>query len=139
MKPREGHQEAYDALQSWKFISVIGILGLGIIASIVSSYVAERRDQEKRNWPSTKGVPIDTRIVKDPPTQRFTMTMYHGECSVRYVVAGKTYSVWTGADYMDPDRNFVAERMGECPIRCFVVHYNPVDATDAIARNCDAD
>jgi hypothetical protein len=60
--------------------------------------------------------------------------MYVGQCLVEYTVAGRRYTVLAGGGYMDPERKFVAERMVECPVSHYSVHYNPEDPADADAH-----
>jgi hypothetical protein len=59
--------------------------------------------------------------------------MYVGECSVEYTVGSKRYAVWVGAGYLDPDPKFVSDKMEECPVSHWVVHYNPSDPADGYA------
>ena len=126
-------EPTYDALQSWMFISVIGFMVLGLLASVVTSRFAERRRQIRADWPEVRGTPIDTRIVLES-RRNGPFQMYVGQCLVEYTVAGRRYTVWAGGGYMDPERKFVAERMVECPVSHYSVHYNPEDPADADAH-----
>jgi len=63
--------------------------------------------------------------------------MYVGECSIEYVVDGKRYSVWAKSGYLDPDPQFVSDRMDKCPATEFAVYYNPKDPSDAQVERLD--
>jgi hypothetical protein len=112
-------------------------MALGMLLSFISPYFVEKRRRVQEDWPQTTGTPIDTRIVEEPPQPRFTIRLYVGQCLVEYSVAGKHYTVWAGAGYLDRDRSFVADRVKVCPISQYVVHYNPRDPSEASAKRWD--
>jgi hypothetical protein len=127
MQKRHGPEPAYDPKGSWMYISVIGVVALVMVAVVITPYFRERSERKRASWPQTKGTPTGTRIIKEPPTPRFPIAIYIGQCSVDYTVAGKGYSLWAGAGYVDRDSKWIADRMQECPIAHYVVHYNPRD------------
>jgi len=127
----------YDPQGSWLFISVLAVFALGIIGSAVSSYLAKKGEQRRANWPQTAGTPIGTRVIQEPPTPRFPKAIYVGQCSVEYVVHGKRYAVWAASGYLDPDAAWVADRVRDCPVSRYAVHYNPQDPSDASAERLD--
>jgi hypothetical protein len=63
--------------------------------------------------------------------------MYVGQCLVEYTVHGKRYSLWAASGYLDRDRNFIADKMRECPVPLYFVHYNPKNPADALAIRAD--
>ncbi len=119
------------------FMLVIGIMTLGMVASVISPYFIERGERKRASWPQTRGKPTRTRVVTDGPTPRFPVTMYIGQCSVEYTVAGKQYSLWAGAGYLDKDSKWIADKMREYPVSSYVVRYNPQDPSDASAERLD--
>jgi hypothetical protein len=126
-----------DPLSSWMSISVFGLTALCLVAVMGSVYLGERHRRVRRNWSEVRGSPTTTRTVKNPPTERFPITMYGGECSVEYTVAGKHYSIWAASGYFDPDPKFIGDRMQVCPVSRYAVHYNPQDPSDAFAERVD--
>jgi hypothetical protein len=122
---------------SWLFISVFGVMALGIIAIMVAPQFAERGERERASWPETNGKPTATRVIAEGPTERFPITMHVGQCSVDYTVGGKHYSLWAASGYLDPDLKWMADRMRECPVSHFVVHYNPANPAEAFAERTD--
>src|SRR5579864_2666531 len=128
---------AYDPRGSWVDISVIGVMALGVVASMISPYFREISERKRANWPQTKGTPKGTRVIKEPPTPRFITPLYVGQCSVEYTVGGKQYTLWAASGYLDPDSAWVADRMQECPVSRYVVRYNPENPSDASAVRVD--
>ena len=126
-----------DPQDSWLFISLFGVMALGIIAMMIAPNFAERTERKRASWPRTNGEPTGARVVTEAPTERFPVTMYVGQCSVGYTVAGRRYSIWAASGYLDPDVKWMADRMHECPVSQFVVHYNPQNPADATAERID--
>jgi hypothetical protein len=118
---------------SWRPIAVYAVLGLLVLVAVGAGYWRDSQDRLHDAWPQVPGRPIGTRIVKESPTPRFRVTMYVGECSVEYTVGSKRYAVWVGAGYLDPDPKLVSDKMEECPVSHWVVHYNPSDPADGYA------
>ena len=58
---------------TWGHIAVIGFLALLILGTVVINWVANLRKQEREQWPTTTGVPIDTRVEEIP--QRVSQTI----------------------------------------------------------------
>jgi hypothetical protein len=115
----------------WRSLAVFAIVVLCLVAVFGGQYWQERHQRLRETWPAVKGIPTGTRVVKEPPTQRFPITMYVGQCSVEYFVQGKRYSVWAASGYLDPDPKFVSDRMGDCPASDYVVRYNPHNPSEA--------
>ena len=116
---------------------MFGLIVLCMVAAMSAPYLAERRRKIRENLPRVNGKAVSTRVVKDPPTQRFTITMYVGECSVEYIVGGKKYALWARSGYLDPDLKFISDKMQECPVSRYVVQYNPQNASEAFAEQLD--
>lgn len=127
-----------DPRWSWVFISVMGFAALYYVVLVATPYMSERRRRIEQGWPQTRGIPIGTRVVQEAATRKFPYRAYVGECSVTYSVAGKQYTIWTGAGYTDSDRVALAGKMTECPITHFVVRYNPKDPSEAVAKRWDS-
>jgi hypothetical protein len=138
MKGSHDSKPRYDARGSWLFITVFGVFALGIVGSMVSPYLADRNERKRANWPQVEGRPVGTRVIKDPPTPRFPTTLYVGECSVEYIVAGRRYTIWAGSGYLDPDLNWITDKLRDCPVPRYAVHYNPRDPSDASAKRWDS-
>ena len=130
-KPRQTYN---DPLSSWQAIAVFGLMALVAVGAMSAPYLAERRRRKRDEWPQVRGTPTGTRTVKEPPKILFYMTIYSGECSVEYTVAGKRYSVWDPSGYLDPNPKWVSDHMQQCPVSRYVVHYNPEDPSDAFGE-----
>jgi len=57
--------------------------------------------------------------------------MYVGECSVKYTVGDKQYSVWLASGYLDQDPKFIEDKMQACRVSRYAIHYNPQNAADS--------
>ncbi len=137
MKARQKPKRTYDPAGSWLYIAVFGIMALGIIGIFISSRIQVRNEQKQADWPEIRGRPTGTRIIKEPPTKAIPTGMYIGQCSVEYVVAEKRYIVWAASGYLDPDVKWIADRMHECPVSRYAVHYNPLNPGEATATRLD--
>lgn len=109
-----------DPRHSWVFIGVIAIVALSFVGIGVFGYLGERRGRMSRSWPSTKGVSVSTRVVREWASRNFPYSLYGGECSVKYTVDGKVYFLWVGSGSVDPSPRVMAERMQECPTPHYV-------------------
>jgi hypothetical protein len=118
---------------TWGHIAVFGFLALLILGTVAIDWVDNLHQREREQWPTTTGVPIDTRVEELPPSRSFIRPFYVGQCLVQYTVAGRRYLIWAGSGYMDADRRFVEERVINCPVDHYLVHYNPKQAADSYA------
>ena len=134
MKRNRLDRASYDPRHSWIFVAVLALVALGMVGIGVSDYLGHRRERLIRTWPTTKGLPVTTRVVKETATRKFPYSLYGGECSVQYTVEGKDYFLWVRTGYMDPDPGVMADRMSVCPISHNIVRYNPRDPADAVAE-----
>jgi hypothetical protein len=132
-KPNPDHSSEM-AGWTWGHVAVVGFLALLIVGTVVINRVANLRQEEREQWPTTTGVPIDTRVEEIPPSRSFIRPFYAGQCLVQYTVAGRRYSVWAGSGYMDIDRKFVEERVTNCPVDHYFVHYNPKQPAESYAN-----
>jgi hypothetical protein len=137
MKTSHSPKPTYDPQGSWLYISVFGVMVLGMVAMVISPYFREIDERKRANWPQTKGTPKRTRVVTQAATRQFPITVYVGQCSVEYIVADRQYSLWASSGYVDKDLKWIADRMQECPVSQYVVRYNPVNPSDASAERLD--
>jgi hypothetical protein len=138
MKRNLGVRASHDPRHSWIFVAVLGLVALAYVGIVITNYLGERRERMIRSWPTTRGVPVTTRVVRETATRTFPYAAYGGECSVKYTVDGKDRFLWVGTGYMDPDPGVMADKMQECPIPRYVVHYNPKEPADAVAERFEA-
>jgi hypothetical protein len=110
---RHTPKKTFDPLSSWLVISVFGLIVVCVVAAMCVTYFGRRGQRLRENWPSATGSPTGTRIVREPPKERFPITVYVGECSVEYTVADKQYSVWVASGYLDQDPKLIADKMSE--------------------------
>jgi hypothetical protein len=123
---------------NWLSIVLLGFMALLMIAMIGGPYMAERQRTIQESWPRVQGKSTDTRIVRRAPTGRnFPFIVYVGECAVEYSVAGKKYSVWVPSGYASPDPKFIFDKVQECPVSRYAVHYNPKNPGEAVAKGID--
>jgi hypothetical protein len=134
---RHTPKKTFDPLSSWLVISFFGLIVVCVVAAMSVAYFGRRGQRLRENWPSANGSPTGTRIVREPPTERFPITMYVGECSVEYTVADKQYSVWVASGYLDQDPKFIADKMQECPVSRYAIHYNPQNPADSFGERLD--
>ena len=131
-------RQSFNPLLSWLSVSVLGLMALGTVASLWSTYHGDQlREDDMRkwkSWPSTIGSPSATRIVDRTPRPilNFVYRSFVRQCRVEYVVAGKERSIW--ADVAENrDRREIEEPFHTCPVESFVVHYDPADPSQAHA------
>jgi hypothetical protein len=75
---------------------------LAIVGVFAVDTWQNKSQRKKDHWPRVVGKASASRVVEKPPTENFHTTMYVGQCSVEYMVEGKTNSLWAGSGYLDP-------------------------------------
>lgn len=115
-------------------VPVIGLFALAIVGVFAVDMWQNRSQRIRDHWPQVLGRATTSRVVKEPPTEAFHTTMYVGQCSVEYIVEGKTYSLWAGSGYLDPDPTFMSERLDDCIGWKYIIRYNPRNPNEAYAQ-----
>lgn len=91
---------------------------------------------ERINWKAVPPIGV-ARLIEEFPTRGFPRAIFEGECSVQYIVDGRRYTLWAASGYLDPDARWVADKVRDCPVARYSVHYNPQDPSDASAERVE--
>jgi hypothetical protein len=118
---------------SWKQIAVLAFLALLVVVRFPVNYLLNMHQKERERWPEIQGIPTQTRITEIPPSRSFIQRLYVGQCLVQYSVEGKQYSMWAPSGYMSVEKELVQDRLVGCPIRHYIIHYNPDRPNESFA------
>lgn len=109
---------------------------IGIVAGLVYLSYSTRTG----SWPEARQCTIVAKrtvhtIIGDSANSRHPIVAWQGEYRIDYVVNGKNYFAWVSAGLMDPERNFVEDKMADLDTECpLTVHYNPANPAQSVTH-----